>query len=209
MEKFKALSELLEPDGRQKIFGRILPGGQTRPITLEDIYNRIREIELHDGVPEKIRNHFQTARHLAIYAWFYYPFHVSAMLQGYVCVEFALREKAGVEKGSFKKLLTTAVEKGWIRDEGFSVPRRQKEQMRAAKEFWKEAGIDRPELEEEQEQIDRYCMILCDTLPSLRNSLAHGSSMMDSTSAFNLQICADLIDQLFPMPPPSGTPSVV
>ena len=74
MERLKSLKEILEPDARQKHLVTRTPSGGTRPLTLEDFYNRAKEIELHDGVPENIRNHFQTARHLLIYSWLYYPF---------------------------------------------------------------------------------------------------------------------------------------
>jgi hypothetical protein len=75
MEAFKQFNEIVEADVRQKYFGR----------TLQDFHRRAEQIALHDGVPEGIRNHFQTARHLLIYSWFYYPFHVSRFASFFAC----------------------------------------------------------------------------------------------------------------------------
>src|SRR6267154_835970 len=96
MESLKQFTEICEKDPRHGFFCIInLADGTTRNWTLEDFHKRAEKISLHDGVPEKIRNHFETARNLLIYSWFYYPFNVTAQLCGYTSVEYALKTKIG------------------------------------------------------------------------------------------------------------------
>ena len=192
MEDFKLFQEILEPDPRQKFWGVMTAQGAFRSLTLEDFHETAKAIELHEGVPEDIRNHFQTARHLQIYSFFCYPFHVSAMMHAYASAEFALKLKAGTPEGGFKRLLKTGVREGWIRDDGFKVVQWQKERLESDTELDSET--------EGSPALKGYCEILYDSLPFLRNELMHGASFLHNSSATTLQICADLINQLFPTP---------
>jgi hypothetical protein len=99
MESLKKFDEICEPDVRQKCFVIIDPDrAGTRPQMLKDFYDYAESIQLHEGIPEEVRNHFQTARNLIIYSWFYYPFNVTAQICAYTSLEFALRIKAGSGK---------------------------------------------------------------------------------------------------------------
>jgi hypothetical protein len=196
MESLKTFGEICQRDPRQDFFciiNRI--DGTTRKRTLEEFHKRVEKIRLHDGVPEKIRSHFETARNLVIYSWFYYPFNVTAELCAYTSVEYALRIKAGKLSGrpSFRRLLRKAVEENWIRDEGFSHVKRKHDDLRAYNEDLP------PDFQiRESELAQEYCKNLTESLPFLRNDLAHGSSTLHEQGAFTVQICADLINQLFP-----------
>jgi hypothetical protein len=198
MESLKILTEVCQKDPRQDFFCIInYHDGTTRKRTLEDFHKRAESIQLHDGVPEQIRSHFETARNLIIYSWFYYPFNVTAELCAFTSVEFALKIKNGTpsSKLSFKRLLQKAVEQKWIRDDGFSHVKRKRENMRAYNE-----SLPKEFQRLESEMVDEYCRNLTKSLPYLRNELAHGSSMLHEQGAFTVQICADLINQLFPKP---------
>ena len=198
MESLKKFDEICQNDPRQDFFCIIdRVDGTTRKRTLQDFHNRADQIRLHDGVPEQIRSHFETARNLIIYSWFFYPFNVTAELCAYTSVEFALKTKNGSSssKISFKKLLQTAVEQKWICDEGFSHVKRRRKNIRDHIESLP------PEYRMPQSSMsDEYCKNLTKSLPYLRNELAHGSSMLHEQGAFTVQICADLINQLFPKP---------
>lgn len=198
METLKQFDEICQKDPRQDFLRIIsLVDGTTRKQTLEDFYKRAEKIRLHDGVPEKIRSHFETARNLVIYSWFYYPFNVTAELCAYTSVEYALKTRNGTpsSKLSFKSLLQKAVEEKWICDEGFSHVKRRRENWRAYNESLP------PEFQQpESSMLDEYCKNLTKSLPHLRNTLAHGSSMLHEKGGMTVQICADLINQLFPKP---------
>ena len=188
MESLKQLSELCLPDERQQYFVVITdPNSQSyRKRTLEDIYTEASSIQLNPSVPEKVQSHFSTALNLLAYSWFHYPFNVTAQFLAYVTVELALNEKFLPERPtSFKKLIRKAVGDGFIKDSGFS-------------HFISNAPQP-PYLgvEMSQPDVERYCEALVDAIPSLRNQLAHGSTMLHSNGAHAVRICAEFINQLF------------
>lgn len=51
---------------------------------------------------------------------------------------------------------------------------------------------------EQQDYRDDALTIFTDTLPAIRNTYAHGSSMLHSTVLGTFEIVTDLINQLFP-----------
>lgn len=190
MEEFKEFNEILNPDERQNAFAVInRVSGHHRPRMLRDIYDSAASIKLHSGVPEEIRNHFAAALNLLVYSWFFYPFNVTAQFLAFVTVEFALKQRLKPEKKvSFKQLLTQAVEEGLIKDEGFS-------HLREQQEFDEQLSQEMGTL---QENVKSYVEILVETMPYLRNELAHGTRMLHPNGASSVQICAEFINQLFP-----------
>jgi hypothetical protein len=200
METLKTFEEICQPDARQISFvlGDTTNPNGFRPQTLKDFHDEAEAIQLHEGVPETLRDQFQTARNLIIYSWFYYPLNVTAELCAYATVEHALRIKAGAasERLRFHDLLKRAVEQGWIRDEGFSHVKQKYESMRAFNESLP------PEFRNPQPRplAQDYCRAMTDVLPKLRNALAHGEPYLHHSGAMTVRICADLINQLFEKP---------
>ncbi len=190
MEELKDFTEVQKPDERQKNFVVMNHvSGDCRPRTLRDIYDAAESMKLHNGVPEKIRSHFATAQNLLVYSWFFYPFNVTAQFLAFVTVEYALKEILKPKKNSsFKKLLSLAVEQGLVKDEGFSYFR---EKQKINEQMFRETGM-------EQEVVGSYVKILRETMPNLRNELAHGSHMLHPDGASSVKICAEFVNQLFP-----------
>src|SRR5581483_1571954 len=117
------------PDIRNEAFVRITEDGP-RPKTIEDQHRAVVGLALHDGVPEAIRIQFETTKNLYLYAWFVYRFYPVAQGHAYGCLELALRERfepetlaAGEKKQKhgpgFRRLLQYAVDKGFLKNEGF------------------------------------------------------------------------------------------
>jgi hypothetical protein len=52
----------------------------------------------------------------------------------------------------------------------------------------------------EPAMVREYSDTLAKVIPSLRNSLAHGTTMLHEQGALHVRICAELINQLFPLP---------
>jgi hypothetical protein len=198
METLKKFDEICTSDPRHDSFCKInMQTGAFGKFCLEDFYKRAGAAQLHDGVPEIIRSHFETARNLIIYSWFYYPFNITAELCAYTSVEFALRIKNGPDpqKPPFKWLLQKAVQEKWITDDGFRHIKARKERVREYNQHMP------PELQLTQSSlVDEYCQTLTEVFPFLRNGLAHGCSMLHEHGASTVQSCADLINQLFPRP---------
>ena len=195
MEELKRFEEICEPDERQKHFAIINENrDEIHLLTLRDLYDAAESIKLHGGVPEDIRSHFETARNLLVYSWFYYPFNVVAQLQAFASAEYALRIKANVNvltknPPGLKKLLTRAASEGWITDAGFS-----------GSLGWKLHGMANILSATTQRSINTYCEALAETFPYLRNRLAHGENILHNQGADFLLICAELINQLFQSP---------
>jgi hypothetical protein len=192
-----------------------------KPLTVEHQYEKIAKINLHDGVPEDIRVQFETTRNLYLYAWFVYRFYPVAEHHAYACLELALRERfepemlaAGERKYEFgpglKRLLTFAKEKGYLKDENFSVWRRRTEQRalsRTEDEIWKESQrkglkeITFEEMQYEIKDVDRdheYIGVVIESLPWLRNHYAHGSKSLHGQVMGTINLISEIINQIFP-----------
>ncbi|HEY9098674.1 MAG TPA: hypothetical protein VIN38_07380 [Thiobacillus sp.] len=198
MDTLKPFEEVAEPDERWANFGYPDPVDLSfRPIALAERHASIAATSLTPGVPEYIREHFETAKNLLLYAWFVYRFIPVAELHAYSTVEMALKVRAKQESLQAKTLaplLKIAIKRGWIVDEAFSNVRREREAMEQEQEWRGQLGV--PQTPEEQDS-QRYCKMLLGSMPYLRNDLAHGSKTLHPGGVGTLAICADLINQLF------------
>jgi hypothetical protein len=198
MESLKKLSEVSEADPRQALFSRIDPSAPDffRARTLGDVHALAEAITLNSAVPPNIRDHFETARNLIVYSWFYYPFNVTAQLAAYVSVEYALRERMTDRTTNFGPLLTRAVQLGIINDQGFSIPSAQLKRIRE----WN-AELP-PEMHlAEPSSLSEYSKAIAADLPRARNSLAHGTTTLHHMGASTVALAAEIINQLFPANP--------
>jgi hypothetical protein len=202
MESLKKLAQICQKDIRQDAIEVMDPtnSGVFRKLTLEDFHRAAESIQLHAGVPEEIRSHFETARNLIVYSWFYYPFNVTAQLTAYTTVEYALRLRSGDRKTSFKHLLKKAVNARWISDAGFSIARRKAEYTREQNErLLSIIRTQEPSLVQKYSDalVREYSDGLAESIPFLRNELAHGTSMLHEQGEIEVRICSEIINQLF------------
>ena len=181
METLKEYSELLKADPRQPAF--VIANdtkGLMKAIKLRDYHDIAKRSLLHQGVPSEVSYHFENARNLLVYSYYYYPFYSMAQFFAFIAVEAALRIKAGKPKRGFTSLFREAVRKKWIRDEGFTL------------------GGPRKSL---ADAVPRsFCDVLSESIPRLRNTFAHGELLLINNGATTMQICAELINQLFQKP---------
>ena len=191
-EELKPFAEVSDPDSR-RLGWSILnqTTGEIRPMHFADHYGAIKDITLNEEVPTSIQTLFNTARNVLVYSWQVYNFTVVAELQAYLTLEFALRERMGIGGDSFgpgfAKLLKRAIKEGLLADEAFASlrPQRRRPINTGNSPVESNAG---PEVVASQ----RYVDILCDALPMLRNTLAHGSSSVwpEALSTFRLVAAA-------------------
>jgi hypothetical protein len=113
------------------------------------------------------------AKMLCIYSWLYYPFHQIAELKAFSTLEMGLR-MLFPELKNFKRLLSQAVNNGLIKDEGFR-------------------GIQL-----NPDDPIEYSRKLPELISSIRNDLAHGTTMLHPGSLFTINNCAEILNQLFP-----------
>jgi hypothetical protein len=195
METLKPIQDLSNPDERQRFFVlRDSKTGKVRAFSLNDLYDRISTIRLHAGVPEDILNHFATALNLLAYSWHYYPFNVTAQFMAYVSVEFALKTRfSEIKHFPFRRLVKHAVKTGVVTDAGFS-------HLEPVTEGEYRLHSVPPMFITTRSS---YAEALIDIMPSLRNTLAHGATMVHMHGPSSVRICAEFINQLFP-PPTQG-----
>jgi len=169
MENLKSLDEIHKIDERHVLLEQITG----RVLNLEKLHAAVSEINLNSTVPEKIRGQFNVARNMAIYTYFMYSLAPEVHMKTYSVMEMALRDfYDGDEKTNLKTLVRKAVESGVIQDAGFRhVP---------------------------DNQENSYSKNFVDIYPKLRNSMAHGSSMLTPDCIDNIERCADFVNQLFP-----------
>ena len=193
----KLLEEICTVDTRHKPTVRISAStGEAIPLQLADLHEAISEIALSGTTPPDIATHFDIARNLFLYSWFVFDFSTPAQAQAYASVEFAIKERLsavgtpGKKHWGLKRLLREAIGRGWIKDGGF--PR-----LRYQNDATPPSGGDRQDFDPEG---TIYCKVMLDAMPHFRNDLAHGSSSLlgSGTSLRVLEVCAAIINQLFP-----------
>jgi len=121
MDAFRGLKDLFKPDVRHEafvIFDEKI--GKHRRKTLEDHHAYISDINLHPGVPEDMRIHFETTKNLLLYSWHVYRFIPIAEFHAAASLEFALKEKTDGKIRGLKKLIEHAISQGWVKNEGFT-----------------------------------------------------------------------------------------
>jgi hypothetical protein len=84
-----------------------------------------------------------------------------------------------------------------IRNEGFATWRNQGEINSRQRVRWKRYAKPQRNLNWD------YVKVLADTLPKLRNEYAHGSTNLQATTLWFIQIVCEIINQLFE-PPTKG-----
>jgi hypothetical protein len=176
-EHFKIFEELLTPDSRSQ-YRELGPG------SLEGFHRVMADINLNIAVPEAIRSHFITARHLVVYSWFVYPFVMVAQSHAYTTLEYALRERLGRGKEdhppSLHHLWQIAIARGLLQDDCFrDWPGRHT------------SPRDTPPSTE-------WVTLITKSLSALRNDLAHGSYSLYPEHWRVLAFVADAVNQLYP-----------
>jgi hypothetical protein len=189
-----------------------------RSRTLHDHHAGATSVVLHDGVPERIRTQFETAKNFYLYGWFVYRFFPVARSHAHACLELALRERfeqemlaQGERNRAFgpglKKLLKHAVDVGALKSEGFDVMNR-KAHARASErasieaiERMKLAGIDELEIGPIEICAEDWDTEFLNSLPEsmsyVRNHYAHGSTSLDDRVLGVLRLISEIINQIF------------
>ncbi|HEY1174439.1 MAG TPA: hypothetical protein VGH19_23945 [Verrucomicrobiae bacterium] len=207
-DEFKPLAEVLLSDVRQTYWVKIRADGSTHGLQLEDFHQQMSDLNLNPDVPEDVCTGFDTARNLYLYSWFAYRFQTVAELQACATLELALGKR--IESECTKKVknlgprLLFAFEKGWLKSDQIRVYQRSSENRKRHTSLFDEVLQQDNELQtstpawEEEKHAAEYLEKLIEAIPSLRNVVAHGNPMLHGGSVTVLEICCDLINQLFP-----------
>ncbi|HEY8907225.1 MAG TPA: hypothetical protein VIM63_14440 [Rhodoferax sp.] len=212
----------LLPDVRADFTAVMREDGSFSKISLEDRHDSIREFTLLESVPLNIRVHFETAKNLYLYAWFVYRFFPVAEKHALATLEFALRErlsvwmlqtdgsKAKVPRG-LRRLISLAMTEKLISNDGLRANERlarQRARYRVSMDRIREMearGLTEMAFEDvpiqplPEDYAHDSLKIFEQNLPMIRNTYAHGSSMLHPTVLGTFEIVTDLVNQLFPL----------
>lgn len=150
MEEFKSLEELTVMDEKHRLMG-VISG------SIPDLFGMHKYLSaevLNDKVPDEIKGQFNVAKNMALYSYFFYALAPEVQLKTYTVLEHALRLKANASaRAGLSDLLRLAVKEKWIVDAGFR-------------------HIDNSTAN------NKWCREMISVIPKLRNSKAHGSSLL-------------------------------
>lgn len=214
-DALRSLEAVWLPDARNALDGK----------SIEQLHALLSGITLNGGVPVEVREQFETARNISLYSWFVYRFHPIASVAGYASLEAALRIRVaadpafrlpkGQKHAGFKRMLRHAVTSGWIQNAGFENARRVSHGRASHKAMIEQIrsnpdsdsilvrGPTPAEIERELRALP-YAENLVESIPAIRNHLAHGHPFLDAGSVGVLRIVAEAINQLFPAVHPAA-----
>ena len=207
-DEFRALNDVTKPDVRQTYFVVSDPeSGEWVKKEIRHLHWSVSQYALGKQVPQEIHVQWDTARNIWLYGWFVYRFYTVAELQAYVVLELALRQKLGhttSKPPGLKKLISDAIEKKLVFDECIEQYRQIKDQQTVlALELEKirsqipRCNIPAAETVERDPQSQKYCTMLSNQFPKLRNMHAHGGTYLYPASVgLAFGICRDIINQL-------------
>lgn len=216
-DALRDIGSVIQPDPRSAYFS-IIEQGRPRPAALQDRIDAVAPYTLCNAVPESVRGHFETAKNLYVYAWFVYRFHPVAEQQALATLEFALRERLlgpdavrrdDVWVPGLRKLLEDALARGLIGNDRF--PNRERWALDIAKYRFsldqiaemERLGLTEMEADDSavrptQQDLDHdWIGAFIEALPRIRNTYAHGSSMLYPTVIRTFEIVCGLVNQLF------------
>jgi hypothetical protein len=200
----KPLNEALLPDIRFQFRG-VENDNSMRPFELADLHERLTTFsKLNDCVPESVRGQFETAKNLMLYSWFVFEFHIVGELYAYASLEFALRTrfpdakkkrkrngKEVDEPLTFRPLLKLAMEQ-----KVFNAEKLPTWDWAKYKSEWYRKKFNQGDSNDRT--ADEWLQMVIEYISDFRDTLAHGNPRLYFESSLDhLEICADLINQLF------------
>lgn len=190
--------------------------------TLADHHARISSIHLNSSVPEPIAIHFETTRNLYLYAWFVFRFFMVAKTHAFSTLEMGLKhrlpnrlpepyQRSKQKHPMLAGLLAYAIDEGIVQNQGFrrwhdealhkALQRQSIERIQAMIEQQLDSlEYDEHELPEIRPEDQRWDLVsvLREGLPKARNSLAHGSTELTDQVFGDIELVAEILNQLFP-----------
>lgn len=204
----------MAPDPRNACFG-------LHPESLQERHKDILTLSLAVTVPKEVVIQFETARNLYLYAWYVYRFHMVAAKQAYATLELGLRtaltprlpepyQRRREKKPMLRGMLLYAIDQGLLRNEGFqrwhaiAIARAKERRSMEAIRTMVDQGLESIEVDDsepllitEEDRSWNLLETLSETIPFLRNELAHGSSMLTNQVLGDIELVAEILNQLY------------
>jgi hypothetical protein len=187
MEEFKALDALCEPDPRMTGWLTKDSTGKDAGVTVAHHHEWLARENLGEGVPEYIRDHFATAKNLLLYSWFVYRFIPVAQLHLYSCLEFAFRDRLGLNNEkppALRRLILLAQSAGLL--DGVTIRERR------APHFHKLRDDDPAATD-----AVWFFNHMASYIGYFRNNLAHGAITLMPDGGRSLRVVRDVVSHLY------------
>lgn len=214
------MSENIHPADALKPIDQVLVADpRNEGVELTKWHSRIAEIVLVETTPIEVRQIFENAKNIALYAYFAYRLHQPAEIIGYTALEKALKLKFEREQESIilekhpKRLadyMNVALAQGWIKSEGYNSYRllaSSRFQQKKIVELIKSGVLDHqestpvPEPEEHEIIAEMREMGIAERVlhagRHVRNFLAHGDGGLAPSAIGTLKKIAEEINQLY------------
>lgn len=204
----KELGQICTPDIRFSYLSKKdsisigLPGEQHKSITLEEYYEEVSCINLHESVSRLVQDQFDIAKNTALYAWFVWEFFDLAAHKALDCFELALKDllaKAKTaghnvtispDKATLSPLINCAVKLGILKEE-------RKESKSCRIEGCNRKGKDIRCCNKGISCPEKYITV-ASYLLWLRNHFSHAHHWVTGTDALRvMQQCADIISAMY------------
>ena len=158
---------------------------------------------LNLDVPEDVRIQFEISKNLFLYSWYVYRFVMVAQRQAFSSLEFALKIKFGYVNQNgwvpgLKKMIERSIDEGLIKQEGFREGRRRIQEIERRKEenrIYEEQTGHKLWAEPNEEHFMQITIL--EGIPTIRNWLSHGTSMLYQGVDMHIELCCDFINQLY------------
>lgn len=215
----KSKNTIHQADALKSIDQVLVADPRNEGIKIADWHYRVAEITLVENTPKEVKQLFENAKNIALYAYFAYRLHQPAEAIGYSALEKALKLKFELEKDNIivkrspralADYMSIALDQGWIRSEGYESSRplaSSRVQDRKVYALIKSGALDQqdsisvsePEEHEiitEMREMDIAEQVL-HAGRHIRNRLAHGDGGLSPSAIGTLNRIAEEINQLF------------
>lgn len=204
--------------------------GFPNPRTLADQHALMAALHLVPEVPEKVAIAFETARNLYLYAWHVFRFYPVAQMQALAALEMGLKtrlparlperyQRPSQKQPTLHGLLGYAIDQGLLKNEGFNRWHAAAENKARQRRDWDamrhlvDEGLDVVEVDDNEpveitpeDQTWDLLAVLRDGLHRVRNELAHGSSMLSHQVRGDIELVAEMLNQLYAPAPATASP---
>jgi hypothetical protein len=188
MEQLKPFAAIAEPDPRStgSLVNRIT--GERIPLSIERHHAWLAVEVLGSHVRRDIQDHFATAKNLLLYSWFVYRFIPVAQMHLYSCLEFALRDRLGLEKKehppTLRPLIRLAFAQGLL--DGVVIRDRHLQ-----------SGLAINPTDPYKSDAEWFVGHMAEYVSFIRNNLAHGAFTLMPDGGRSLRMVRDVIDHVY------------
>jgi hypothetical protein len=219
-EALRTPDSVVEPDPRTRV-----EAGHFS-LSLAAHHAHIAQLQLSSAIPEPVAIQFETAKNLYLYAWHVYRFYMVSASQALTTLELGLRQRlppqlpksyqpAQKKPPMLSGMLKYAIDQGFVRNEGFkrwheaaAHQARERRSMAYIQEMI-DKKLESMEIDQDEPLVitpddQRWDLVkgLSENLPTFRNTLAHGSSMLTDNVFGTLELVAEILEQLYSSPSP-------